>query len=118
MNSFRRWNQFLRQPDVRSSPIKALWRRMQWRWHWKLHPGELLKIKDWHDGLQVLLPQSGCAAQIYYRGYSDPEVVEWMGRLLAPGMTFIDVGAHIDNRQECSFESLLLGARSLLCGSR
>ena len=95
MDKFRRLQQFLRQPDVRSNPLKALGRRVRWRWHWRLHPGELLLVKDWYNGLQLFLPQSGCAAQVYNRRYSSPEVVDWMGRLLKPGMTFVDVGAHI-----------------------
>jgi len=45
--------------------------------------------------MRIIVPQSGSGALIYYQGWSEPEVASFLIRFLSPGMSFIDIGAHI-----------------------
>ena len=47
------------------------------------------------NNLKINLPQSGSASLIYYQGLSEPETADFVKQFLRPGMTFVDVGAHI-----------------------
>ena len=84
----------LRRPDVRQHPFRAISRRLGWRRHWKNSSSPIL-ISPWWRELQIILPHTGNAALIYYRTLSYPSLVALLQTLLFPGMTFVDVGAHI-----------------------
>jgi len=86
---------FLDQPDAREHPARALWRRLRWKAHWRLRGGTPIALREWWGGLEILLPRSGSAAQVFYRQFSDAAIVRALEHLLAPGMTVIDVGAHV-----------------------
>lgn len=81
------------RPDFRRNPIRAIWRRLYWRWRW------LCTSEPWPlrltENLVVLAPRTGSGALIYYQGQSEPETAQFVLRFLKPGMIFVDVGAHI-----------------------
>jgi FkbM family methyltransferase len=81
------------RPDFRRHPLRALGRRVWWHLRWRL-TGRLW-TRTWQDGLKIALPKGGPAALIYYQGHSEPETAALVRALLAPGMAFVDVGAHI-----------------------
>jgi FkbM family methyltransferase len=56
------------------------------------------------DNSVILAPRTGTAALIYYQGLSEPETAQFLERVLIPGMTFFDLGAHVG-------EYSVLGAR-------
>jgi FkbM family methyltransferase len=99
----------LAQPDFKTNPIRAVWRRVRWRLHWRTYPHDPVVLTNWCDGLSIVLPRSGSAAQIFYRDFSSPGVVGFMHRFIQDGMTVLDVGAHVG-------EYTLIAAR--LVGSR
>jgi FkbM family methyltransferase len=80
-------------PDQPSRPRQA-WRRLRWKSHWKLRPEEPFVVDPWWDDLALVLPRSGAAATAYYRTFPSASIAGWMMRLLAPGMTVVDAGAH------------------------
>src|SRR5690349_19446776 len=43
----------------------------------------------------IELPHSGSAATVYYRTFPSAAIADWMSTLLAPGMSVVDVGAHV-----------------------
>ena len=45
--------------------------------------------------MKIALPRTSNASLLYYRTHSDPSLVWLLQTLLYPGMTFLDVGAHI-----------------------
>jgi len=47
------------------------------------------------NGLIMEFPKIGTGALIYYLGYSEPEIANLIQTLLKPGMTFVDIGAHL-----------------------
>jgi FkbM family methyltransferase len=47
------------------------------------------------ENLTVSIPKSGSGALIYYQGYSESEVAEFVKNFLKKGMVFYDIGAHI-----------------------
>jgi FkbM family methyltransferase len=83
----------LRNEEFRRHPVRALWRRAFWRLRW------LVTQKPWplrlRNGIALTSPRLGSAALIYYQGFSEPETAGLLLRLLRPGMTFVDAGAHI-----------------------
>lgn len=81
-------------PDFKANPARAVIRRLRWRLHWKVAPQTPFRVSDWWSGLQIVLPNSGAAAQIYYAGLSTPQIAELMSRTLRRGMTVFDIGAH------------------------
>lgn len=83
------------QPDFKKNPVRAVWRRVRWRLHWKTHPSDSVVLSNWCNGLRIILPRSGSAAQIFYREFSSPGVVAFLNEFLKPGMTILDIGAHI-----------------------
>jgi FkbM family methyltransferase len=66
-----------------------------WRWRWKIFPDTPIVLDPWWRGLRIALPHTSNAALLYYRTHSDETMVWLLQALLAPGMTFLDVGAHI-----------------------
>ena len=80
-------------PDQRL--LHVLLRRLRWRAHWSLKPGRPLVVDPWWDGMSLELPHSGSAATAYYRTFPSGEIARWMSELLGPGMTVVDVGAHV-----------------------
>jgi FkbM family methyltransferase len=94
-SAVKRIKSVLTQPDFTTNPVRAVWRRLQWRLHWKTHPHDSVVLNNWCDGIKIILPRSGSAAQIFYREFSSPGVVTFMKRFIQPGMTMLDIGAHI-----------------------
>jgi len=47
------------------------------------------------QGLRIRVPHGGAGALIYYQGFSEPQTARFVMRFLRPGMTFIDIGAHV-----------------------
>jgi FkbM family methyltransferase len=43
----------------------------------------------------LVLPRSGSAATAFYRTFPSEAIARWMSELLSPGMTVVDVGAHV-----------------------
>lgn len=84
----------LRRPEVRKHPIQAISRRIGWRYYWK-HSSQPMVLEPWWRGLKICLPHTSNASLLYYRTHSDPNLTSLLGTLLFPGMTFLDVGAHI-----------------------
>lgn len=83
------------QPDFRAHRVRAIWRRLLWRFYHATHPGKPLILEGWYQGMRIALPRSGCAAQVFYRRHSNPEIVRVMEDTLREGDTVIDIGAHI-----------------------
>jgi FkbM family methyltransferase len=52
-------------------------------------------LRHWWQGMSVMLPHSGSAAPLFYRNFSSPELVGFVTRFLRPGMTVLDIGAHV-----------------------
>ena len=92
MDSVRRG---LRRSEVRRHPIRAISRRMLWRWHWKRSPGTPMVINAWWRDLRIALPNTSNAALLFYRTHSDEGLAWLLQALLSPRMTFLDVGAHV-----------------------
>lgn len=86
---------FFRQPDVRRAPCRAVWRRLRWHSHWWRPGAKPLRLRKWWRGVEIELPASGSAARAYYEDMSEHAVVCAMERCLRPGMTVLDVGAHV-----------------------
>src|SRR5438309_7950644 len=84
-----------RRPELRHHPIHAIARRISWRLHWKRSPGVPIVLNNWRRDLKIALPHTGNAALLFYRTHSDPTMAWLLQALLSPGMTFLDVGAHI-----------------------
>jgi|tagenome__1003787_1003787.scaffolds.fasta_scaffold20970206_3 FkbM family methyltransferase len=91
--------------------MRSVYRRLRWRAHWRVRAHDHFHVADWTHGMSIDLPRSGSAAQVYYREFSSPVLARTMIELLAPGMTMIDVGAHVG-------EYALLGARLVGNGGR
>jgi len=87
-----RLRRLFNRPDFRARPLAALARRFSWRWRW------LWNREPWPlplaTGTTILTPRSGSGALVYYQGGSEPETTAFLLRVLQPGMTFLDVGAH------------------------
>jgi FkbM family methyltransferase len=85
----RLWN----QPDFRSNPARAVWRRASWRVRWRIT--DRLWQQPFGPGLRIALPRRGTGVQIHYNGVSEPETANFIRRFVQPRMTVWDVGAHI-----------------------
>src|SRR4051794_7361879 len=85
-------NRLFHRPDFQQNPARALLKRFSWRLRWTF------KSEPWvlplGPELEIEAPKGGAGALIYYLGYSEPEVASLIQRILRPGMTFWDVGAH------------------------
>lgn len=90
--SLKAW---FRQPDVRTHPLRALWRRLRWRWHWRNGDADPFLVRRWWRGTRIALPHSGSAAVAYYRDFEQDPIVRAMERFIRPGDTILDIGAHI-----------------------
>lgn len=86
---------WLNLPDVKKHPLRAFWRRVLWRVHFMLRPGEPLVLNNWYRGMRIALPRSGSAASTFYRGHPNVHIVRAMEERLRPGDIVLDVGAHI-----------------------
>ena len=82
----------LTRPDFRADPWRALSRRLAWKLRW------LRTREPWRltlpNGSPILVPAGGAGALIYYQGFSETDTADFVLRFLAPGMTFLDIGAH------------------------
>ena len=75
--------------------LRVLSRRLRWKLHWALRPEELFVVREWWDGMTLVLPRSGSAATAFYRTFPSEAIAQWMSRVLRSGMTVVDVGAHV-----------------------
>lgn len=89
----KRIKRFIDRPDVYQNPANAILKRLFWRLHWAVNTRPYLV--SFEKNLKINLPQSGSASLIYYQGLSEPETADFVKQFLRPGMTFVDVGAHI-----------------------
>lgn len=76
-------------------PLAVLWRRFRWRLHWALRAQHPFVVDPWWRGMTLVLPRSGSAAAAYYRTFPSEAIAQYMSQVLRPGMTVIDVGAHV-----------------------
>jgi FkbM family methyltransferase len=95
MNLIRRFANFLKQPDAQSNLGRALIRRVTWRIYRMIFPQALYRYRNWYQNYHILVPNTGAAAQIYYRRFSDETTVRFLEAHVRQGDTVIDVGAHI-----------------------
>lgn len=89
----KRLKQFLARPDVKENFVKALTKRLLWRLHWVTTKRPY--VIPFKSNLKISIPKTGSGSLIYYQGYSELETADFMMRFLRPGMTLIDIGAHI-----------------------
>jgi FkbM family methyltransferase len=90
---FRLTWKLLQRPDIRRSPVKALWRRLAWRARWRLCREPWLL--SYRGNIRIAVPRDGLGAQLFYDGVSEPDIEEFCLRFLQPGMIVFDVGAHV-----------------------
>jgi FkbM family methyltransferase len=83
----------LGRPDFRRNPAAAIWKRLAWRARWKVDSRPW--VLTLRGGRRIAAPHGGSGALIYYQGDSEPETADFFRAFLHPGMTFLDVGAHI-----------------------
>jgi FkbM family methyltransferase len=83
----------LGREDFRRRPVRALVKRVAWRLRWRVKDAPWVLGLD--DELSAAVPHSGAGALIYYQGSSSPGLAALIRRVLRPGMTFFDVGAHL-----------------------
>jgi FkbM family methyltransferase len=88
----KKLDRLYRRPDFREHPIRAIQRRLHWRWRW-WRTDEVWRLRV-SGGFELAVPRTGSAALIYYQGLSEPEIASVLKRFLKPGMVFFDVGAH------------------------
>jgi FkbM family methyltransferase len=93
LSVFPRLNRFLARPDVKENFIKASAKRLLWRLHWVTTKRPY--VIPFKSNLKISIPKTGSGSLIYYQGYSERETADFMMRFLRPGMTLIDIGAHI-----------------------
>ena len=86
---------WMRQPDVKAHPLRALWRRFHWRWHWRSSNQNPILVKRWYRNIGIYLVKSGSSAVAFYRDFKDDPIVKAMDVGLAPGMRVFDIGAHV-----------------------
>jgi FkbM family methyltransferase len=77
------------------SHATVLARKLRWRAHWLLDPRHPMRIRHWWGDITLIAPRSGSAATAYYRTFPSPAIAQWLGDVLRPGMTMIDIGAHV-----------------------
>jgi len=70
-------------------------RRVRWKLHWLLRPDSPFEARRWWGGMRLTLPRSGSAAAAYYRTFPSESVARRFEEVLEPGMTVVDVGAHV-----------------------
>ena len=90
MEALSRLNQ---RADFRRNPVLTILRRLVWRIRWIFSSD--LWIMKLSDGSKIQVPYGGTGAIIFYQGYSEPETIYWLSKLLKPGMVFWDIGTHI-----------------------
>lgn len=78
--------------DFRRSPVKAVWKRVNWRLRW-LVKSKPLEVRH-SAGFSMAVPKGAPGALIYYLGCSEPETAAFITEFLKPGMVFFDIGAH------------------------
>jgi len=83
----------LRRPDFQRNPVLAIWKRLYRRARWTVNPRPWLLPLG--GGRRIASPRGGSGALIYYQGCSEPETADFLRSFLRPGMTFLDIGAHI-----------------------
>lgn len=93
---------FFGREEVRRAPLRAIARRLAWRAHWWLGRRTPIVLDPWAFGFRIALPRTGTAALVYYDGFSDPTLAGEIVGHLAPGATYVEVGAHIGEYVLCA----------------
>lgn len=85
----------LTKEDFRRHPVRAIYRRLYWRWHWRFRASEPFVV-PFFGGLRLGLAPSSASLGIYLNdGFSDKETASLFLDHLRPGMVAVDCGAHI-----------------------
>jgi FkbM family methyltransferase len=93
---------FFGREEVRRAPVRAIARRVAWRAHWWFGRRTPIVLDPWAFGLRIALPRTGTAALVYYDGFSDRVLASEIVGHLAPGATYVEVGAHIGEYVLCA----------------
>ncbi|SRR6266498_110276 len=90
-----RISSLLQKEDVRQQPLKAIYKRLYWRVHWRWGE-ENPFIYPFYGGMKIRLANSSASYGIFLNaGFSDRKVAELFIPFLRPGMVVFDCGAHI-----------------------
>ncbi|MDO9084688.1 MAG: FkbM family methyltransferase [Anaerolineaceae bacterium] len=76
-----------------NNPLKAIIKRFIWRTRWLFNKSPWILTLP--NGSKIETAKLGAGALIYYLGYSEPEIAYFVNYFLKPGMTFVDIGAHL-----------------------
>ena len=90
----RRIQALLKKPDLRKHPVRGTFRRVVWHLRWWLFPNKPWLLLS-HGSIPLLTVRGGVGALIYYLGSSEPDIADFIERVLKPGMVFVDIGAHL-----------------------
>lgn len=82
----------LSRPDVRRNPLRALYRRIKWS-VWQPDAASPWVV-PFNGDMKIRLTKGGGSALVYYQGFSEPSTARLISRILKPGMTYVDIGAH------------------------
>ncbi len=83
----------LKREDFINNPLKAIIKRLVWRTRWLFDKSPWILTLP--NGYKIETPKIGTGALIYYLGYSEPEIANFINYYLKPGMNFVDIGAHL-----------------------
>lgn len=101
---FKKIQKIRQRSDFRDNPIKAILKRVLWKFRWKLNHSPWLI--PFSSRMKILLPNTGSGALIYYQDFSEPDTARFIQKILKPGMIFVDIGAHIGEYTLLSAELL------------
>jgi len=79
--------------DFQRNPVRAVSARLIWKWRWAVTNRPCTVKLAGTFNLSAPNSASACFMRSY--GYSEPETARFVMRFLKPGMTFLDIGAHI-----------------------
>lgn len=95
MTTMKRLVRFLCEDNFRRHPVRTMWKRIYWRWHWKFRAGHPFVV-PFFGGMTIRLGPSSASSGIYLNdGFSDRDTANLFVESLRPGMVAIDCGAHI-----------------------
>jgi FkbM family methyltransferase len=90
-----RLGRLLAKSDFRRHPVRAVYRRLYWRWHWRFRAGNPFVV-PFFGGLALRLAPSSASLGVYLNdGFSDEGTARLFLDYLRPGMVALDCGAHI-----------------------
>lgn len=80
---------------VPAAGLNRAWRRLRWSVARRWGSGAPLVVPFDGDLKIELRPVDRLGKAVYLKGYSDPVHAEFLHRVLRPGMTYVDIGAHM-----------------------